>query len=65
VSQRSADYFLDCSADDINIPTFSFLNSIAAISPGETLTGFNIELGGLMSNYVLAHVFSVDGDPRI
>jgi hypothetical protein len=52
-------YFLDYTPDDLgaSVLTFSFLLDNAAISPGETLTGFNIEVGlGPMTNYVLAHV---------
>jgi hypothetical protein len=33
-------YYLDYLPDDVNIPTFSFLNGMAAVSPGESQTKF-------------------------
>ena len=52
----STGFYLDFGYDNVNIPTFSFLNSYAAISPGDSAAVFNIEVGGPMSSYVLAHV---------
>jgi hypothetical protein len=55
-SSVSTGFYLDYFPDDVNIPIFSFLNTAAAISPGETLAGFNILVGGPLSSFVLAHV---------
>lgn len=55
-SSLSTGYFLDYSPDNPETLTFSFLNTAAAISPGEILAGFNILVGGPMSSFVLAHV---------